>query len=53
MVCTNLELDRVNKQKQIEAKEHEHRQRELAIQELEQKARLWSSVAKFTIYTIC
>jgi|RhiMethySRZTD1v2_1073278.scaffolds.fasta_scaffold788688_3 hypothetical protein len=39
MVCTNLELDRVNKQKQIEAKEHEHRQRELAIQELEQKAK--------------
>ena len=40
----NLELDRVNKQKEIDAKEREHRQRELAIQELEQKARIGSVI---------
>jgi hypothetical protein len=40
----NLELDRVNKQKEIEAKVYEHRQRELVIQELEQKARIGSVI---------
>jgi hypothetical protein len=38
----NLELDRVNKQREIEAKVYEHRERELVIQELEQKARIGS-----------
>jgi hypothetical protein len=40
----NLELDRVNKQKEIEAKVYEHRQREVAIQELEQQARIGSVI---------
>ena len=40
----NLELDRVNKQKEIEAKVYEHRQKELVIQELEQKARIGSVI---------
>ncbi|HEY3134631.1 MAG TPA: hypothetical protein VGL29_01155 [Blastocatellia bacterium] len=40
----NLDLDRVKKQKEIEAKAYEHRQRELAIQELEQKARIGSVI---------
>lgn len=40
----NLELDRVNKQKDIEAKEYEHRQKELMIQDLEQKARIGSVI---------
>lgn len=40
----NIELDRVNKQKEIEAKIYEHRQKELVIQELEQKARIGSVI---------
>lgn len=40
----NLELDRVNKQKEIESKLYEHRQKELEIQTLEQKARVGSVI---------
>lgn len=40
----NLELDRVNKQMEIEAREYQHRQNELMIQELEQKARIGSVI---------
>jgi hypothetical protein len=40
----NLDLERVKKQKEIDAKVYEHRQRELAIQELEQKARIGSVI---------
>lgn len=40
----NLELDRVTKQKEIEAKAYELRQKELMIQELEQRAKIGSVI---------
>src|SRR5262245_6961098 len=42
MVWTTLKRERVNKPKPSEAKESEHRQRALALQELEPKARMGS-----------
>src|SRR5437870_1594618 len=40
----NLELDRVNKQKEIESKLYENQKKELEIQALEQKARIGSVI---------